>query len=71
MAQRIRKVAVIGAGISGVVSGSSYDPGLSVMFDVLIPSEHLLAQGLDVTIFERSSGFGGVWSERSRTLQMR
>ena len=51
MAPEIKKVAVVGAGISGVVSG-----------------KHLLAQGLDVTIFERSSGFGGVWLERLRRL---
>ncbi len=40
----IRAVAVIGAGISGVVSAA-----------------HLLGQGLDVTVFERSSAPGGVW----------
>ncbi len=40
----IKTVAVIGAGISGVVSAA-----------------HLLRQGLDVTVFERSSVPGGVW----------
>lgn len=40
----IREVAVIGAGISGVVSAA-----------------HLLRQGLNVTVFERSSIAGGVW----------
>ncbi len=40
----IKAVAVIGAGISGVVSAA-----------------HLLTQGLNVTVFERSSVPGGVW----------
>lgn len=40
----IRRVAVIGAGISGVVS-----------------TGHLLAAGLDVTVFERNEAAGGVW----------
>lgn len=40
----IRRVAVIGAGISGVVSAG-----------------HLLAAGLDVTVFERNEAPGGVW----------
>lgn len=39
-----KRVAVIGAGISGVVSAG-----------------HLLAAGLDVTVFERSHAAGGVW----------
>lgn len=39
-----RRVAVIGAGISGVVSAA-----------------HLKREGLDVTVFERSSAAGGVW----------
>jgi cation diffusion facilitator CzcD-associated flavoprotein CzcO len=41
---KIRRVAVIGAGISGVVSAG-----------------HLLAAGLNVTVFERSQAAGGVW----------
>lgn len=40
----LKRVAVIGAGISGVVSAA-----------------HLLAVGLDVTVFERSKAAGGVW----------
>jgi cation diffusion facilitator CzcD-associated flavoprotein CzcO len=40
----LKRVAVIGAGISGVVSAG-----------------HLLAAGLDVTVFERSEAAGGVW----------
>ncbi|KAK6071113.1 Thiol-specific monooxygenase 6 [Seiridium cupressi] len=40
----IDKVAVIGAGISGITSAA-----------------HLLRQGLQVTVFERSSQTGGVW----------
>ncbi|KAJ5690825.1 hypothetical protein N7462_005217 [Penicillium macrosclerotiorum] len=40
----IQRVAVIGAGISGVVSAG-----------------HLLAAGLNVTVFERSRAAGGVW----------
>lgn len=45
-----KRVAVIGAGISGVTSAA-----------------HLLKQGLDVTLFERSGIAGGVWhfDERS------
>ena len=39
-----KKVAIIGAGISGVVSG-----------------KHLLAAGLEISIYERSADFGGVW----------
>ncbi|KAJ5239039.1 hypothetical protein N7468_003658 [Penicillium chermesinum] len=41
---KIERVAVIGAGISGVVSAA-----------------HLLAAGIDVTVFERSNAAGGVW----------
>lgn len=37
-------VAVIGAGISGVVTAG-----------------HLLAAGINVTVFERSHAAGGVW----------
>lgn len=44
MANRKQKVAVIGAGISGVGS-----------------AVHLNAEGLDVTVFERSSFAGGIW----------
>ncbi|EFX02193.1 FAD dependent oxidoreductase [Grosmannia clavigera kw1407] len=40
----VRRVAVIGAGISGVNTAA-----------------HLIAEGLDVTVFERSSAVGGVW----------
>lgn len=43
----IKRVAVIGAGISGVVSAG-----------------HLLAAGLEVTVFERSQAAGGVWYEK-------
>ena len=39
-----KKVAVIGAGISGVVTAA-----------------HLKNEGLDVTVFERSSAAGGIW----------
>lgn len=42
--EKIQTVAVVGAGISGVVAAS-----------------HLLKYGLQVTVFERSSGPGGVW----------
>ncbi|KAF3384477.1 Thiol-specific monooxygenase [Penicillium rolfsii] len=45
----IRRVAIIGAGISGVVSAG-----------------HLLAAGLDVTVFERSQAAGGVWLHDKR-----
>ncbi|RMZ80306.1 hypothetical protein DV738_g2805, partial [Chaetothyriales sp. CBS 135597] len=44
MALRVKSVAVIGAGISGVTAAA-----------------HLLKQGLEVTLFERSSISGGVW----------
>jgi MFS transporter, ACS family, pantothenate transporter len=40
----IRRVAVIGAGISGVTSAA-----------------HLVAAGLEVTVFERNHAAGGVW----------
>lgn len=40
----VGSVAVIGAGISGVVSAA-----------------HLLAVGLNVTVFERNKAAGGVW----------
>jgi ACS family pantothenate transporter-like MFS transporter len=39
-----KRVAVIGAGISGVVAAA-----------------HLKNEGLDVTVFERSSAAGGIW----------
>jgi len=39
-----KRVAVIGAGISGVVAAA-----------------HLKKEGLDVTVFERSSAAGGIW----------
>jgi NADPH-dependent 2,4-dienoyl-CoA reductase/sulfur reductase-like enzyme len=39
-----RRVAVIGAGISGVVAAA-----------------HLKKEGIEVTIFERSSAAGGIW----------
>jgi hypothetical protein len=42
--EKIRIVAIVGAGISGVVAAS-----------------HLLRYGLQVTVFERSNGRGGVW----------
>ena len=38
------RVAVIGAGISGVVTAA-----------------HLINEGVDVTVFERSSVAGGIW----------
>jgi ribulose 1,5-bisphosphate synthetase/thiazole synthase len=44
MSDKSKRVAVIGAGISGVVSAG-----------------HLLAVGIDVTVFERSHAAGGVW----------
>lgn len=37
-------VAVIGAGISGVVAAA-----------------HLIREGIEVTVFERSSAAGGIW----------
>lgn len=39
-----RRVAVIGAGISGIVTAA-----------------HLRNEGIDVTVYERSSAAGGVW----------
>ncbi|KAF3045965.1 hypothetical protein E8E12_009293 [Didymella heteroderae] len=44
MAYSSKSVAVIGAGISGVVTAA-----------------HLKNEGLDVTVFERSSAAGGIW----------
>jgi len=44
MSDRSIQVAVIGAGISGVVTAG-----------------HLLAAGVQVTVFERSNAAGGVW----------
>ncbi|KAH6639041.1 dimethylaniline monooxygenase [Boeremia exigua] len=44
MSSKNKRVAVIGAGISGVVTAA-----------------HLKNEGLDVTIFERSSAAGGIW----------
>ncbi|CAI6341648.1 unnamed protein product [Periconia digitata] len=46
---RPKKVAVIGAGISGVVAAA-----------------HLLREGIEVTVFERSSVSGGVWTYDER-----
>lgn len=40
----IHKVAVVGAGISGVNAAA-----------------HLLAAGLEVTVYERNNTAGGVW----------
>jgi cation diffusion facilitator CzcD-associated flavoprotein CzcO len=39
-----KSVAVIGAGISGIVTAA-----------------HLKNEGIDVTVFERSSAAGGIW----------
>lgn len=44
MALSNKSVAVIGAGISGVVTAA-----------------HLKNEGLDITVFERSSAAGGIW----------
>ena len=44
MAPVVQRVAVVGAGISGVVTAA-----------------HLMKEGIDVTVFERSSAAGGVW----------
>lgn len=41
---QVRRVAVIGAGISGVLSAG-----------------HLIALGIEVTVFERNEAPGGVW----------
>ncbi|PWY81657.1 pantothenate transporter [Aspergillus sclerotioniger CBS 115572] len=49
MTRRIQRVAVIGAGISGVVSAA-----------------HLMAHGIDVTVFERNHAAGGVWLHDER-----
>ncbi|KAH8695134.1 pantothenate transporter [Talaromyces proteolyticus] len=46
----IKRVAVIGSGISGVAAAA-----------------HLLAEGLDVTVFERNKAAGGVWLFDERT----
>jgi cation diffusion facilitator CzcD-associated flavoprotein CzcO len=40
----IQRVAVIGAGISGIVTAA-----------------HLLAAGIEVTVYERNAAAGGVW----------
>lgn len=45
MIERVRRVAVIGAGVSGVTTAA-----------------HLIADALDVTVFERAPVAGGVWS---------
>lgn len=45
MSSRPKRVAVIGAGISGVVAAA-----------------HLNKENIEVTVFERSSAAGGVWS---------
>ncbi|KAJ6068767.1 hypothetical protein N7499_010654 [Penicillium canescens] len=50
MSDKSKRVAVIGAGISGVVTAG-----------------HLLAVGIDVTVFERSHAAGGVWLYDKRT----
>lgn len=44
MPTKPENVAVIGAGISGVVTAA-----------------HLKREGLDVSVFERSSAAGGIW----------
>jgi NADPH-dependent glutamate synthase beta subunit-like oxidoreductase len=44
MARSTQRVAVIGAGISGVATAA-----------------HLKKEGIEVTVFERSSAAGGVW----------
>jgi cation diffusion facilitator CzcD-associated flavoprotein CzcO len=44
MARSTQRVAVIGAGISGVSAAA-----------------HLKKEGIEVTVFERSSAAGGVW----------
>ncbi|PWY86668.1 pantothenate transporter, partial [Aspergillus heteromorphus CBS 117.55] len=49
MTGQIHRVAVIGAGVSGVVSAA-----------------HLLAHGIDVTVFERNHAAGGVWLHDAR-----
>ena len=44
MSHASKSVAVIGAGISGIVTAA-----------------HLKNEGIDVTVFERSSAAGGIW----------
>ncbi|KAI1625639.1 FAD dependent oxidoreductase [Exophiala viscosa] len=44
MIEPVRRVAVVGAGVSGVTTAA-----------------HLLAEGVDVTVFERAPIAGGVW----------
>ena len=44
MATSSKGVAIIGAGISGIVAAA-----------------HLKKEGIDVTVFERSSAAGGIW----------
>lgn len=45
------RIAIIGAGISGVVTAA-----------------HLLREGLEVIVFERSSITGGIWYEGRHRL---
>jgi cation diffusion facilitator CzcD-associated flavoprotein CzcO len=47
-----KRVAVIGAGISGVVAAA-----------------HLKIEGLNVTVFERSSAAGGIWYALSTSVK--
>ncbi|OAL46803.1 dimethylaniline monooxygenase [Pyrenochaeta sp. DS3sAY3a] len=51
MSTRPKSTAVIGAGISGVVTAA-----------------HLIREGLDVTVFERSSTAGGIWCRRANGI---
>lgn len=44
MTYKPKRIAVIGAGVSGVTT-----------------AKHLKASGIDVVVYERSSGCGGVW----------
>ena len=44
MTHKPKRIAVIGAGVSGVTT-----------------AKHLKASGIDVVVYERSSGCGGVW----------
>jgi ACS family pantothenate transporter-like MFS transporter len=44
MTSPTKRVAVIGAGISGVAAAA-----------------HMKKEGLEVTVFERSSAAGGIW----------
>ncbi|QUC21778.1 uncharacterized protein UV8b_06022 [Ustilaginoidea virens] len=48
---KIQRVAVVGAGASGILSAA-----------------HLIAAGLDVVVFERNSGPGGVWLYDERKI---